>query len=99
MAGKLLEAVEISVENGINEGRIDEKRDAATIEMLKHMAEVLDSDQTGQSSVMRYVSPASFLSYCEKLGFVPEINDQIKPKRIDKNSKLHIVGNSQWKRA
>jgi len=96
MKKSLSEAVEKSVKNGIEAGRIDPERDAATIAMLEHMADVLDKDNTKTSSVMRYVSPASFLNYCEKLGFTPASRDADGTPRTDKNAKLHLVGKSKW---
>lgn len=94
--GELLKAVDKSVKNGIKNGRIDPDRDAATIAMLRHMAKVLDSDETESSSVMRYVSPSSFLAYCDKLGFAPDAVKVEEKKKADKNSKLHVVGGSKW---
>lgn len=100
MAEKILDSVEKSIEYGINRGQIDENRDAAVISMLKHMAGLLDNDDSEKSSVMRYVSPASFLNYCEKLGIVPDVKiEKEQPKTEGKNSKLHVVGQSKWKRA
>lgn len=96
--GTIRKSVEKSIKHGVDAGVIDLDRDAAALGMLRHMANVLDSDN-GDTPVLRYVTPASFLAYCEKLGFVPEIKKtEEKPRRIDKNSKLHVVGNSSWKK-
>lgn len=93
--GKLLKAVNTSIEYGIENGRIDADRDAASIEMVRHMARILDSDG-GDSSIMRYVSPASFFNYCEKLGFIPTQKDDTVTK-AGKNI-INLVGNSKWKK-
>ena len=89
------EDVEKSISYGIDTGKIDPERDAASLGMLRYMADALDDDG-GSTSVLRYVTPASFLSYCKEFGFMPEIEK--REKRIDKNSKLHVVGNSKWKK-
>jgi len=94
--GKLRKAVEKSISAGAKAGSIQTDRDAATIEMLRHMADMLDSE-AGGPSVIRYVSPASFLAYCEKLGFVPALGQS---KEEDTKAKVvQLVGNSKWKRA
>ena len=95
--GRIRKAVEQSIKYGLNSGNVDLERDSAMLGMLRYMADTLDADK-GETPALRYVSPASFLSYCEKLGFAPDIDKASLP-RTDKNAKLHIVGGSKWKRA
>ena len=95
--GRIRKSVEKSIKDGVDRGTIDLNRDAATIGMLRFMADNLDEDH-GETPVFRYVTPASFLNYCEKLGFVPDIEKEEKKPRIDKNAKLHVVGKSRWKK-
>ena len=70
MAGRIRNSVEQSIKEAITNGTIDEKQSAAPIEMLRYMADFLDSD-TGDTPATRYVTPASFLSYCDALGLTP----------------------------
>ena len=94
--GELRKAVNRSIKYGISHGTIDEDRDAAVIAMTQHMADILDSDG-GQSSIMRYVSPSAFLTYCQQLGLVPGKQNGVKPdKQSDKI--IELVGNSKWKK-
>ena len=93
--GRLRKAVEKSISSGVKSGTIDLERDAATIEMLRFMADTLDADDG--SSIIRYISPSSFLTFCEKLGFLPKLTGADKEEA--KGTVLSLVGNSKWKRA
>ena len=95
--GRIRRAVDRSIRYGKEQGRINPERDAAPIAMIQHLANILDSD-AGESSIMRYVSPSMFLSYCEKLGFTPpeEVKDKKPEKKPDKKISL-VVGQSKWK--
>lgn len=68
--GKIRSAVERSVKAAERSGSLDRDRNAAPIEMLLYMADYLDKDH-GDTPATRYVTPASFLSYCEALGLTP----------------------------
>ena len=96
--GRIRKAVEKSIRHGETAGNIDLERDSAVIGMLRYMADVLDADKGG-TPPLRYVTPASFLAYCEKLGFVPDVDVRKEKPKADKNTKLHVVGQSKWKRA
>lgn len=93
--GRLREAVEKSIKSGTKSGGIDLERDAATIEMLRYMADTLD-DKEGGPSMVRYISPNAFLTYCEKLGFMPKTTGTEREQA--KATVLSIVGNSKWKK-
>ena len=51
--GRLRKAVEKSIKSGQKAGTIDVDRDAATIEMLRYMADTLDADEG--TSIVRYI--------------------------------------------
>ena len=68
--GRLRAAVERSISAAEKSGSLDSERNAAPIEMLLYMADYLDKDN-GKTPATRYVTPASFLSYCEALGLTP----------------------------
>ena len=81
--GRIRQSVEKSIEQAVSTNTLDEKQNAAPIEMLRYMADFLDSD-TGDTPATRYVTPASFLSYCAALGLTPcEI---VKTKKSAKKS-------------
>lgn len=69
--GRMRESVEQSIEIATKEGRLDPQAQAAPLEMLRYMADYLDSD-TGDTPPTRYVTPASFLNYCAELGLMPD---------------------------
>lgn len=93
--GKLRKGVEKSIKAGKKTGTIDLERDAATIEMLRYMADELDAGGDGVPAT-RYISPSSFLNYCEKLGFMPKQTKEEKDQA--KATVLTLVGNSKWKK-
>lgn len=68
--GRIRKGVEKSINSAVKQGFLDVETHAATVAMLRYMADYLDSD-TGETPATRYVSPASFLSYCTALGFTP----------------------------
>ena len=68
--GRIRQSVDKSIKQAVENGTLDEKQSAAPIEMLRYMADFLDSD-TGDTPATRYVTPASFLSYCDALGLTP----------------------------
>ena len=92
--GKIRKAVEVSIKYALAQGKADKKRDAAVIEVLRYMADQLDDD-TGQGTPKaRYITPASFLSYCQQIGIVPD------PESLDKSDRprpAFVVGQSKWK--
>ena len=86
---KIRNAVEQSIKYGLEKGKINPERDSAMIEMIRYMADKLDEDDS-DTPMARYITPASFLSYCEKLGIVPNTDTIEKSPRS-------MVGNSKWK--
>ena len=96
--GRLRKAVEKSIKHGVEAGNIDIQRNAAMLGMLRYMADALDNDD-GETPVLRYVTPASFLSYCEKLGFAQiKVKQEAEPKK-EEHAKITVVGGSRWKSA
>ena len=97
--GRLRKAVEKSINEAVNCGNIDLNKHAAPIAMLRYMADSLDSD-TGETPMLRYVSPASFLNYCDALGLTPSSKSDEKKATKDKPSgrvtMTSMVGNSKW---
>ena len=81
--GRIRQSVEKSITQAVDSGTLDEKQSAAPIEMLRYMADFLDSD-TGDTPATRYVTPASFLSYCDALGLTP--CEVVKTKKNNKKS-------------
>lgn len=65
--GRLRKAVDKSIKAAVQDGRISLTGDAAAIGMLRYMADIIDA-APGESTVLRYATPASFLSYCQALG-------------------------------
>ena len=51
---------------------------------------------TGESVVIRSFSNDAFLTYCEKLGFMPKTTGTEREQA--KATVLSIVGNSKWKK-
>ena len=80
---RIRQSVEKSIAQAVDSGTLDEKQSAAPIEMLRYMADFLDSD-TGDTPATRYVTPASFLSYCDALGLTP--CEVVKTKKSGKKS-------------
>ena len=80
--GKLRTAVERSISAAEDSGTLDREMSAAPIEMLLYMADYLDKDN-GKTPATRYVTPASFLSYCEALGLTPPEVIKTKGKKKD----------------
>lgn len=79
MPGKpMREAVDKSIEAASKNGALDLERHAAPIAMLRHMADFLDGSDPDGTPAMRYATPASFLSYCDALGLLPEKGEQPK---------------------
>lgn len=68
--GRLRKAVDKSIKCAVDSGKLDLNEHAAPIGMLRYMADTLDSD-SGKTPAMRYVTPASFLNYCDSLGLTP----------------------------
>lgn len=93
--GRIRKAVEKSIKHGTDSGHIDIARDAAAIGMLRYMADTLDHDD-GSTPPLRYVSPSQFLTYCEKLGFLPDLGGETKT--ATKAQVIKLVGNSKWKK-
>lgn len=90
--GRLRKAVDKSINEAVSSGFLDLERNAAPIAMLRYMADNLDSD-SGETPMMRYVTPASFLSYCDSLGLLP---DKGAPKPKQEPRIVSMVGNSKW---
>ncbi|MBQ9006099.1 MAG: hypothetical protein IJ092_06965 [Atopobiaceae bacterium] len=72
------DAVERSIKAASEGGALDLERHAAPIAMLRHMADFLDGSGPNGTPAMRYATPASFLSYCDALGLLPEKGEQPK---------------------
>lgn len=96
--GRLRKAVEKSIRYGVDTGNIDLERNAAMLGMIRYMADALDNDD-GETPVLRYVTPASFLSYCEKLGFTQIKVQQTEKEKQEEHTKITVVGGSRWKSA
>ena len=91
--GRLRRAVDRSITAAKSNGRIDLELNAAPIAMLRYMADFLDSD-TGKTPATRYVTPASFLNYCDALGLV---HDEKPKEEKPKARVVTVAGNSKWK--
>lgn len=76
--GRLRKAVDKSIKSAVQEGRISLTGDAAAIGMLRYMADIIDA-APGESTVLRYATPASFLSYCQALGIAAPKATATKP--------------------
>lgn len=87
-----------SIKNSIQSGTIDSVKQGAIIEAAQKIAVMIDNNPNWPlvGDKVDNVTPSVFLKYCEKLGIAPDIAAE-KP-RIDKNAKMHIVGNSKWKK-
>jgi len=94
--GRLRKAVDKSIDSAVSSGSLDLEKNAAPIAMLRYMADNLDSD-SGETPMMRYVTPASFLSYCESLGLTPPKQVKEKKTPASKPNVVRIAGNSKWK--
>lgn len=68
--------VDKSITQAVKDGTLSRQRHAAPIAMLRHMADYLDKGDNDGTPAMRYVTPASFLSYCDALGLTP--NEVVK---------------------
>lgn len=73
--GRIRKAVDKSIKAAVSSGNLDLEKHAAPISMLRFMADYLDTPGL-ETPVFRYVTPASFLSYCERLGLAPELEAQ-----------------------
>lgn len=93
--GRLRKAVDKSIRHAVSSGNLDLEQSAAPIAMLRYMADNLDSD-SGETPMMRYVTPASFLSYCDSLGLLPDGKKPAKPKQADESNIVTVVGRSKW---
>lgn len=69
--GRIRKGVEKSVRAAVSSGNLDLNVHAAPLAMLRYMADFLDTSD-GETPPTRYVTPASFLSYCDALGLVPK---------------------------
>lgn len=78
---RMRRAVDRSITTAVRGGSLDLDRHAAPIAMLRLMADYLDRPST-ETPAFRYVTPASFLGYCEKLGLTPDVEQaaDAKPK-------------------
>ena len=76
-------------------GSLDLEQSAAPIAMLRYMADRLDSDR-GKTPMLRYATPASFLSYCDALGLLPPEKVAEAKKGDDGARVVSVVGNSKW---
>jgi len=92
--GRIRKGVESSIRAAVSSGRLDLERDAAPLAMLRYMADFLDNDD-GETPATRYVTPASFMTYCETLGFVPGVKPERKAEGDGKKT-LTVIGNSKW---
>ena len=93
-AGKIRQAVEISIADGETRGRICAKRDAAALEVLRYMADELDRADGAQ--IMRIIPPATFLNYCEKLGLLPDIGKGKPTTEEPPGDSNGIMNRSKW---
>lgn len=81
-AGPIRKAVDKSVKAAVKDGRLDSERHAAPIAMLRSMADYLDVPSADTPS-FRYVTPASFLAYCDRLGLAPDLDAAKAKARAD----------------
>ena len=68
--GRVRKGVETSIRAAVSRGDLDLTAHAAPIAMLRAMADLLDKPG-GETPAMRYVTPASFMAYCEALRLTP----------------------------
>ena len=73
MRGPIRRAVDESIGERASIGALDPKVSAAPVAMLRKMADFLDDDMA-TTPAFRYVTPASFLSYCDALGLMPDVD-------------------------
>lgn len=93
--GRLRKAVDKSIKAAASCGDLDLERNAAPIAMLRYMADRLDSD-SGKTPMLRYVTPPSFLNYCEALGLTPAPEAAKRDGKQDKPRVVSVAGNSRW---
>ena len=97
--GRVRKGVEKSIAVAVSCGNLDLSVHAAPLAMLRYMADFLDRAD-GETPPFRYVTPASFLSYCETLGLTPKNEPAAKPSEGDDGqsslkqmrSKFRVVG-------
>lgn len=94
-AGPIRKAVDKSVKAAVADGRLDSERHAAPIAMLRSMADYLDVPSADTPS-FRYVTPASFLAYCDRLGLAPDL-DAPKGKTEDEPAKKGAMASMRGK--
>lgn len=94
--GRLRKAVDSSIKSSVENGYLDLDKNAAPIAMLRFMADKLDADD-GETPVLRYITPASYLSYCEALGLTP--TEKPKPKTKPKAKLATIGASSRYSKA
>ena len=94
MHGEIRESVEKALDHAIKMGTVDETAHAPLIAMLRYMSDYLDSD-TGDTPPTRYVTPASFMNYCQELGLTPST----APKQQKQVSKLAEFDPTKYGRA
>lgn len=90
--GRLRKAVDRSIKTAVNEGRVRLDADAAAIGMLRYMADTIDAAH-GETVVLRYATPASFLSYCQALGIAapkpaPVKAEPAQPEPVQDDEKI-----------
>ena len=71
MTETLRQAVDASIDEAVKRGAVDTAISAAPIAMLRAMADLIDGGANSATPAFRYVTPASFLSYCDALNLIP----------------------------
>lgn len=96
MTETLKQAVDDSIKEAVSRGAIDTTLSAAPIAMLRAMAELIDGDSDSGTPAFRYVTPASFLSYCDALNLIPpkQLESSNKPK--EEGAYARFLKNSRY---
>ena len=97
----VVEAFDESIEEIINDGVIDRKKQGALIEAARKLAMMLDDPEWPiVRGKLDNVSPTVFLKYCEKLGMAVEVEKSKKESAttVIKDNSGRIVGMSKWKK-
>lgn len=91
----LREAVDRSISHAIASGTLDAERNAAPIAMLRAMADYVDRND-GDTPAMRYVTPASFLSFCSALGLLPSEGRRERTAPIQQSRLDHLISKGKF---
>lgn len=85
--GRLRKAVDASIKESVEQGKLNLTEHAAPIAMLRYMADTLDDDSL-ETPALKLITPASFLSYCDSLGLTPNTNGIKQDEKPKQKSKM-----------